>query len=280
MYCSLNVSVEAESAEKKHRLIKALDAWEESRIPSVLLSPRELSFPCMPAEAMNVGARRRGGAGASASLRKGGSGGTELSVAAVRARSLSVEVRNTGQTVARFSFRDKPPYNRPFAPWLSVTPAEGQIGPGLSAVLTVTVDTELLLAHAGAQGANAVARQSSAPAAASTPVRAQRTWGRGSPASVSPQAQQAAAKAEPAAKPLTRLSVMLDDEPEAEGSPSLRPAGSSASVTPAAAAVAAACAQQVVHAEDVLILTLLHGGDYFLQVHAPFELPNSERFSC
>jgi len=47
----MRVAIEAESLEKKARLHKALDQWEESRIPAVTLHPRELRFerPPLPA---------------------------------------------------------------------------------------------------------------------------------------------------------------------------------------------------------------------------------------
>jgi hypothetical protein len=103
VHCLLHCQIEIESAEKKARLHKALDQWEESRIPAIALAPRELAF----APESDAG------------------------------QSLSLALQNVGQTVAHFSFRAKPDCTSPFPSWLTVSPASGEVRPGQTVTLTL-----------------------------------------------------------------------------------------------------------------------------------------------
>lgn len=144
----LRVPLEVASAAKRAQLHRALDEWEESRIPSLELRPRELVLrPPAP------------------SAPTGGEGGAAAPPVPLAAASAELRVRNTGPTLASFAFRAPPAPDvdteggaPPFPPWLVVEPAGAAVQPGQEVVLHARLVGALPAAAGGSQAGAASAK--------------------------------------------------------------------------------------------------------------------------
>ena len=171
-----------------------------------------------------------------------------------------VEVSNVGQTVAHFSFRKRPPLDSPFPDWLTVTPSEGEIKPGQCATLTVHVSA--CLPREGADRTRLPRSPVRTHAAAPAPAAASRAGAK----------VKTGAGGGGGGGSQTRFSALLADP--AEEMPPRRVKSAASSSSPQGGGVRSASA------EDVLVLTLANGPDYFLPVSAAFAPDDRERFSC
>mmetsp|Transcript_39318 Transcript_39318/g.97137 ORF Transcript_39318/g.97137 Transcript_39318/m.97137 type:complete len:719 (-) Transcript_39318:205-2361(-) len=252
VFATLKVAISVESADKKAKLHKALDQWELSRIPTVSIHPRELKFGFLqPAVAHAVSAHA-------------------VFNVAVAEKTLSVRLTNLGQTIAFFSFRTKPGRTSPFPDWLTVTPEAGSLNPGASLSVSFCAGSSSPLSEPDPVSTPSFVPSSqlsghALPRLPSPPALGKSSSGGGFSylrRSSTGKVQTAAALASLAVG--TKLSSLLapgnSPPPKGDG-PNNGKDNGPPKLHPDAM-------------EEVLVLTLENGGDYFLPVSVTFLRPD------